>query len=262
MGGLRHALLPGLAVLLAVLLSGCVTTTEGSIYTNTGVDKKAALDSHVQAARDYLQRGDTDNALRHLRKAVEIDPNAAEVHATTAYAYELTRDTKLAEEHYRKALRADPTLSSARNNYGVFLFKQGRIEEARREFRVAVDDTLYTRRFDAFYNLAMCDLKLGKVADAQENLERSLALNRQYAPAMLELAGIYLDQGKADTAQQLYENFRTRSRQNAHSLWLGVRIAAANNNQDALASYALALKNLFPESEEYADYQREFGQRE
>ena len=116
MGAVRHAILLGLVALSLVLQAGCVTTTEGSIYTNTEVDKKAALDSHVQAARDYLQRGDTDNALRHLRKAVEIDPNAAEVHATTAYAYELTRDTKLAEENYRKALRADPKLSSARNN--------------------------------------------------------------------------------------------------------------------------------------------------
>jgi len=262
MGRLRQ--LAALIFLAQVLLlqAGCVTTTENSLYTKAEVDRQAALDSHVQAARDYLQRGDTDNALRHLRKAVEIDPDAAEVHATTAYAYELTRDFKLADEHYRKALRADPKLSSARNNYGVFLFKQGRIDDARHQFRLAVEDTLYSRRFDAFYNLAMCDLKLGEVDDAQENLERSLTLNRQYAPAMLELAGIYLEQGQAGTAQQLYDNFRTRSRQNAHSLWLGIRIAAANGNRDALASYALALKNLFPESEEYALYQREFGQRE
>ena len=77
----------GVATLVA-----CVTTTENAIYTNTEVDEAAAVSSHVSAAREYLQSADHENALRHLRKAMDIDPDSAEVHSAMAYAFELSLD--------------------------------------------------------------------------------------------------------------------------------------------------------------------------
>jgi len=38
---------------------------------------------------------------------------------------------------------------------------------------------------------------------------------------------------------------------NAQSLWLGIRIERRMGDQNALASYELALKRLYPDSEEY-----------
>ena len=45
------------------------------------------------------------------------------------------------------------------------------------------------------------------------------------------------------------------ARPTSRSLWLGVRLSRVLGDQDQLSSYALALKNLFPESPEYRLYQ-------
>jgi len=50
--------------------------------------------------------------------------------------------------------------------------------------------------------------------------------------------------------------------QSASGLWLGIRLAHRFGNQDEQASYELALKRLYPASEEYKDWQQWEGSEE
>ena len=77
---------------------------------------------------------------------------------------------------------------------------------------------------------------------------------------MLELAEVYFELEDYAQSQRFYDGFRRQTpQQTARALWLGVRLADRFNNSDAMSSYSLALKNLYPTSNEYLEYQRVYG---
>lgn len=250
------------AVLMAVVLgsaSGCVTETTHSVYSKE-VTREGAVDSHVAAAMQYLREGDHDNALRHLKKANELDDHSATVNNGLALAFQMSGEKSLAEKHYKEALRADNSFTAARNNYAVFLYGEGRYDDACSQLKKVVGDTLYAGRPDAFVNLAKCELRRGRVDDAEEALTRALALNRMNASALLEMVDIKLDRGDYVGAHQYYQTFQLlKPQQSSRSLYLGIQLADYFGEQDQLASYAMALKSLYPHSEEYVRYRKEFS---
>lgn len=239
-------------------LSGCVTETQHSVYSKE-VTKESAVQSHVDAAMEYLRNGDTENATRHLRDAYEIDKKSPAVNNGLALAFQMSGENELAEKHYKAALRADSKMTMARNNYAVFLYREGRYPEACKQMRKVIDDTLYEGRADSFQNLGQCELKLGKLDAAKEAFERTVALNRRKATAWLELAFINIEQGDYVTARRHYDRFRELGQSSARGLYIGIILSDYFEEDDQQASYALALKNLFPYSEEYDRYRVEYG---
>jgi|TARA_B110000977_G_C10999707_1_gene463317 type IV pilus assembly protein PilF len=239
--------------LLFLSLSGCVTTTENSGFTKNTTPEKA-LRSHVDAAYDYLRRGDFENARRHLHNAEEINNRDASLHNAMAYSYELSGDVDLADQSYRKAIGLDGSLTSARNNYGVFLFKRERYEEAREQFKKVVEDTLYPRRGGAFNSLGVCELKLEDYDGAKIAFERALDLDRQNRSPLLELASVGVKQNDFEYAHKKYETYKLVAEPSAKSLLVGAKIADHYKMKHDLASIEIALKNLFPDSVEYQEF--------
>jgi type IV pilus assembly protein PilF len=247
-----------LGVLLGGLLAGCVTETKHSVYTKE-FSTDVAVQARVDAAMEYLRKNDTDNAVRHLRIAHELDSRSAVVNNGLALTFQVSGEKALAEKHYKAALRADRSLTSARNNYAVFLYSEERYPEACRQMRQVIKDTLYVGRSDAFHNLGQCEMRLGNMEEAQEYFVRALALNRNHTGTMLELAEINLSLGNYVQAQRYFEAFDSRAEQNPRSLFMGIQLAEQFGQNDAQASYALALKNLYPHSVEYLRYKKESG---
>ncbi len=244
-------------VLGALSVSGCVTETQ-SAYTKE-VTTDDAVQSHVNAAMEYLRQGDTENAMRHLKSAYDRDPDSAAVHNGMALVFQVTGEKELAEEEYKAALRADRDMTQARNNYAVFLYVEGRYPEACKQMRKVIEDTLYEGRADAFQNLGQCELKLGELDAAEVAFERAYGLNRRQYQALLELSYINLQQGDYVVAQTYYSQYRQLGPQSARSLYIGIQLADFFEDEDARASYALALKNMYPKSEEYVRYRSEHG---
>ena len=245
----------GISMLLAglVLLCGCATTTiTGSTFK---ADKEAEIQRRVEAATAYLEKGNTEQAIVHLRCALELDPHSAPVHDTLAQVFWRTGEYELATEHFRRAIAADPKFSRARNNYAAFLYERGDTRGAIRELEHVVADTLYESRATAFANLGRAYNKVGETARAEEMLQRALRMDARQWPAMLELALIEHDRGNAATAMRYYDQFRAAApRQSPRSLLLGIRLARSTGDRDAEASYALQLRNMYPGSAEYREY--------
>lgn len=242
---------------LSLSLAGCVTETQ-SAYTKE-VTTEDAVQSHVNASMDYLRQGDTENAMRHLKSAYDRDPDSAEVNNGMALVFQVTGEKELAEQHYKAALRADRDLTQARNNYAVFLYGEGRYPEACKQMRRVIEDTLYEGRASAFQNLGQCELKLGELEAAERAFERAYALNRRQTQALLELSHINIEQGDYVTAQKYYSQYRQLGPRSARSLYIGIQLADYFEDEDALASMALALKSMYPTSEEYVRYRNEYG---
>ncbi|MEK9624314.1 MAG: type IV pilus biogenesis/stability protein PilW [Halieaceae bacterium] len=242
------------ASLAFVLLSGCVTEYSGG--TQMISDPEATLDKRVALARQYIGVGDWENAKRNLELAQAIDPQNAEVFEVFALVYQSTGEFELAEQQFKAALKADPDLSRARNNYAAFLYSQGRFVAAEAEFARVTDDTLYNGRPTAFVNLGLCRLQLSNPQGAEAAFSRALSMDRRNPVALLEMGFLRLEAGDTDEAKRYHGAYRTVSpQQSPRGLLLGLQIADLTGDQDALGSYELALRNLYPDSAEYRAWQ-------
>jgi len=244
----------GLLVLaLAVLAGGCVTTQE-TVFTSPA-SPEAALERRVELARQYIGKGDWENAKRNLQLAQEVDPRNPEVHEAFALVYQSTGEFELAEEHFETAIRLNRDFSRARNNYAAFLYARERYRDAERQLEQVVKDSLYPARPNAFVNLGMCRLQLSDPAGAEEAFSRALTMDRANVIALLEMAQLRFEAGDLPSAGQYYGTYRTAvGQQSPRGLWLGIRLAQATRDRDAEASYILALSNLYPDSAEYRAY--------
>lgn len=252
---LRQCVSVGSLVMLLVV-GGCVTTERGGLAEP---DDAKTLEYSLQLAMTYIRSGNWDAAKRHLRTALEIDDSSAEVNEAMALVFQNTGEVELAEEHFRKAIKQDRDFSRIRNNYAAFLYQQKRYEDAAEQLERVVKDTLYDKRSSAYVNLGRAYLQLNKPEQAENALYRAYLMDRNNTLLQYQLADVYYHLENYAKSQQFYDAYRAKVKQQpAQALWLGIRLADKFDNENALSSFSLALKNLYPTSNEYLEYKKAF----
>jgi type IV pilus assembly protein PilF len=236
---------------LALLLAGCTQIVEVNGHK---VDRDASAQDHVQIASEFMQRGDDEHALMHLQRALELNPDSAQAHSLLGLLLQREGDVAGAEKNFRKAVSDDDTYSPAHNNYGAFLFGQGRYKEAVTQLQKAADDLSYNARDQALVNLGRASVKTGDLATAETAFARAMRVHPDMPEALLEMADLQFTKGNTVAAHDLYQHFLQltgNAIQSARTLWLGIRLERIFGDKNALSSYELALKNIYPESPEY-----------
>jgi len=241
-----------LGILLLLSLSACVTTVTGP---QKNIDPTKQLEVLVKLGTGYIQNQEYGRAKENLTKALEIDPRSPGALNAFGLVYQLEGEMDLAEDYFKRAIAASPSFAMVRNNYGAFLYQQGRYEAAIEQLNVAIEDRLYPRRAQAFLNLGISYLKLGQDTDAENALLRSVQLNPRQPRALLELAEIKFKQKSFIDARRYYAQLETSRQTTSRSLWLCVQISRVFKNEDKAASCGLVLKNIFPNTYEYRRYQ-------
>lgn len=244
------------ALLLGFLLSqglvGCVTETNDPLAQNRDPAKAARI--YVEAGTRYLQSRQMENASRTLKRAYEIAPEDPAVNNALALFYTLEGEEEQVVKHYEKALAADPNFSQARNNYAAYLYEKGHYDQAIQHLEKVVKDYQYARRFTAFENLGICYLREGDKEAASAAFNRALQLNPNLPTSLLEMAELSLAEGNNLLASKYLAKYESISQPTAKQLWLGIRLQRILGDKNKLSSYELALKNLFPGSEEYKNF--------
>ncbi len=238
-------------LLLVVVLSGCVSTGQPQRQANTD----QMLDNHLQLALGYIGTGNRESARHHLHKAEELRRRAPGVLHAYALLYQSEGELELADDYYRRAIAADRHFSQARFNYGVYLYNQTRFNDALEQFQRVTEDLDYERRSLAFTYLGITAVQLGQQEAAATAFRRAVRLDPTQARAYLELARLEFDHGNFSTAKQWLDQHNRLSQATPASLWLGLRLARVFGDRDTEASNAMALRNLFPYSEETLAYQ-------
>lgn len=247
-------------LLCCLFFAGCVTeeTNEGTgdrvPKTDTKSDKKAALNDYITLANGYMKDGKRASALIAINKGLAIDDESPELLNALAVYYMTDGEDELAEKEYKKSIRYNSDDTASYLNYGVFLYGHKRYSEACDMFKKATEDVMYPKRNAAFLNYGVCLKHEGKIAEAEEAFRRSYVNNARNPMAVLQLAALKFDTGDFEQSSQLYEKFLSMAKQNAESLWLGIRLAHVMGQEDKQASYALFLKSQFPSSSQYGEY--------
>lgn len=236
---------------LMVTLGGCVTESTGGLPDPAPAENR--VNAQLDLARGYLEQGNTERARTSLNRALEIDARSVEAHVLLGVLNAAESEWGVAEQHFKTALSIEPRDAMALNNYGSFLYSRGRFEESVRYLSVLVQDTDYRARSQAYENLGLAQLKVNDREGARESFNRALQLSFQQPVASLELAQLAYDDGDVQAASGYYDGFRSLAQQSARSLCLGMKIAQGQGDSDRMASYALALNNLFPDSPEASE---------
>jgi type IV pilus assembly protein PilF len=167
-------------------------------------------------------------------------------------------EIRKAEKHFKRALWLDPYSSETLNNYGIFLCEQDRIKEAEEQFMEALKDPLYKTPEYAYTNAGRCSLKIPDYDRAEGYFGKALKINPRFLDALYEMAHLHFIKKNyrlASAYMQKYDQYGSSAAHTPASLWLAIRLARLTGDKNAEASYALSLKNRFPDSEE-ASYLR------
>jgi len=156
--------------------------------------------AHVQheAKQNY------DAAISAYQSAQQLNPNDMETYINLGSVFYDKGDYENSQMIYRIALEIDPTNARLHCNLAYLLWGKGEIDEAMKEYKLAI-------KFDPDYDIAHNNLgvlyldDLGKVREAIECLEKSIAVNPNYALGYYNLGRAMVVCGDKMEAARLYQ---------------------------------------------------------
>jgi tetratricopeptide (TPR) repeat protein len=144
-------------------------------------------------------RGKVDEAIDHLRTAIEVDPSVPQAQYALANALVARNEADLAIEHYLRAVEADPRFVLAHYNLARTLHQRGRADEAIQHYRAAL--SVRPDFVEAMNDLGYVLHAQGRVEEAVEAYKRALPL-RSDPRIHRNLARALAAQGKTEEAAE------------------------------------------------------------
>lgn len=248
--------------LALALLAGCATQAPegpsagtGAIVGEAGTPRNRAR-VHTELAILYYSRGSMSVALEELRIAVDADPGYAAAHGIFGLVYMELRENDLARQSFERALGYAPDEPDINHNYGWFLCQTGKEAEATPYFRRALSNPLYQTPARTYAAAGTCALRINRLAEADDNLQRALRIDPNQPTAILQSALLRYRQARYVEARALVARHAKVAEPTPASLWLALRIERRLGQRAAELSYANQLRRRFPESQEYQSLRR------
>ncbi len=233
-----------LMLVLAIILSACTTQPE-----NFNDKPKERAQAHADLGAVYLQQGRLDVALEEFILASKIEPSYAAAYNGLGLVQAALGQDAVAELNFKKAVQMEPLNSEAHNNYGSFLCARNRLDESIKEFMAALKNPLYATPVMAYTNAAVCSLRKDDSVQAEGYLLRALQLDPSASLAAYQLAAIQFKRKDAVAAKKTLQAALS-SKASADMLWLAIQIERTLGDANLEASYALELRQNYPESEQ------------
>lgn len=220
---------------------------------NLSQEENARLEAaraHTELGSAYFGAGQVGVALEEFTIAIQIYPKYAPAHYMLGLVHMELKEDAQAEAAFRRAIELDPGSSEAYNNYGWFLCQRNRIDEAIRQFTLALKNPRYETPEKAYVNAGICSRKRNDEAAAVDYFERALKVQPNNPLALYHLADIHYRRGDLATAKSLLLRYMKANPPTAEALWLGVRVERRLGDRSAEASYAQMLRQRYPEAPE------------
>jgi tetratricopeptide (TPR) repeat protein len=158
-------------------------------------------DAYVFVGKLYLFMGQTEDGVRNLHHALEIQPNVRGAHTYLGILALKQGDLRRAENEFQLELKTDPNYQLAIAEMGEVRYHQGRYSEAAEQLaksRTMTPELLYM----------LCDsyFRTGKVTDAGLTAETIAAYGRNNPQVMKDLIELLDRNGQTQLAQRLSAN--------------------------------------------------------
>lgn len=241
------------AALLTMLLASCATgtgNTRAAPLSDPENPKTKAATLYTDLGQKYMAQGKLEVALENLNKALAADNNHADAHTVIALLYERIGDNAKAEQHYRRAAELKPKSGNENNNYGAFLCKIGRYDDASVYFVRAISDPFYKTPAVALTNAGTCAIKGGKLEVAETDLGAALDREPNNSEALFQMATVLYLKNDFFRARAYIQRYEEVGQQSADALLLGRNIELRLGNAKASQDYTGRLREKFPDSQQ------------
>jgi tetratricopeptide (TPR) repeat protein len=175
---------------------GHIISTAEAEQTVPAVARKA-----FEHASKLVDRGDIDNAITELNKAIAIYPDYIDARNKLGIQYLKRKLLTEAAEQFKAILEKNPKYYNARLNLGIVLVEQKRYSEAIEELTQAVALDSSHPAAHLFWGVAALDMD--DLVVAERELVKALLLGgEQYSNAHYYFAHVYLKSGRREEANR------------------------------------------------------------
>lgn len=251
----------GSIALLAVCLAGCAGVSPGGAdrelpTSSDQTDGQRRARIRLQLAVGYYQQQQLQVALDEIKLALQADPNFADAYSMRALIYMDMGETRLADDNFQHALRLAPQNPDFNNNYGWFLCQNGRVEQSISYFEAALKSRAYQSPAKALNNAGVCSLRLKRTAEAERYFDEAFRQDPGNVSANINLAKLNFDRGDVEKARFYIARAIRAENLSAEALWQAIKIERKLGDRTAELSLVTQLSRRFPNSAEFAAYQR------
>lgn len=253
----------GAAALALAALAGCAGKGLGTPSAGTDIatqsdeteaNRRARI--RLELAANYFQSGKTTIALDEVKQALILDPNNADAYNLRGLIYMRLGENELTDDSFQRASALRPRDSDVAHNYGWFLCQQKRYAESEQQFNRALAQPGYQSRDKTYMAQGLCQEAAGQPAQAEQTLIKAYELNPGNPVVGYNLAVLMQRRGELQRAQFYIRRLNSSDLANAQSLWLGIKIERGLGNRRAMQELVVQLRQRFPESSEFAAYER------
>ena len=157
----------------AEVVSGQANQAEEILRKVVSKRPNSAEVNHYLGRALLLKGTNLAEALRYLKRAVDIDTNRAEYHLYVGWAANEAGQPAVAQDELAKALELDKGLADAYWQMGVMQRKQGAVVDAVRNLQKAIE--LRPSRFETYATLAECFEDENRTGDAIASWRKAIA---------------------------------------------------------------------------------------
>lgn len=232
-------------LLSLVLLSGCASS---------GMSSEQAQNSariHTELAAIYFESAQMGVALAEIGKALDAKSNYAPAYNVRALIHMALHEDKDAEADFKRSLNLDSEDSGTNSNFGWFLCQRGQEKSSIKYFMAALKNPLYKTPEQAYLNAAVCSQKIGNDVIAEDFFQRALVVRPDLPQALLGMAQLNFAKEDFGMARKYFNQYASKmDTLSAADLWLAVRISRELGDRNSVSSYAMKLRNMYPDSKE------------
>lgn len=178
---------------------------KGNDYENAVRHCKKALsinpknvDAHRKLGLALFGLEKNDEAIKYLSKAVQMEPDNAETYGHLGTALIAEGRHGEAVNVLSEALRLNPDNTSALYNFGIVMYQMGRFDEAVRYWSRTL--RLEPKDPDAHYNMALVKLRRQDYVEAIKHLEKVIQYKPEHANAHYKLGMALVQQKNIERA--------------------------------------------------------------
>src|SRR5579864_1364418 len=188
-----------------------------------------AVSTSYDEGMKALQAKNYPVAVESFNKAVAEDSKDYAAHFNLGFAYTMQEKFPEAIAQYKIVLELKPGLYDAQLNLGICEYRAKDFEDAIEQLTAA--ETQKPAELRPAYYLGLALTQTGKLAEAERELRKAVAVDAQYKDALLPLGEAYEKAGEAQRAIAIYKEFPSDPGAQER---LGVLLAKAGDVADAV----------------------------
>lgn len=187
---------------------------KGQLLINKIMGKGDSAEARMLVGTTKLMLNDFSGALTDLQKAVELNPELPDAYAYYGAALVASGDQEGAKDAFGKALTQDPNNFDANLRMGFLLRNDDKYEEALGYLRHALE--IRPGDFGVRYQIGAVELSMGRLPEAQSDLESLVKEAPNFTEAHVSLATLYYREKKkeeGDRERAIVDKLTAQSRQ-------------------------------------------------